>query len=103
MDFKLGLDIGSISVNTIVTDNKNIIIEEYYDYCHGRPFHILFNRLNTILENHNEDDGLLYCYGNYYPDTAATLQDETAILLTTPVGNDKMTAYPRDPGFKKPN
>jgi hypothetical protein len=55
----------------------------------------------TGIENHSEDDGLLYCYGNYYPDTAAGLQDRTAILITTPVSKNKMAACPKDPEISK--
>ncbi len=39
----------------------------------------------TGIENHDEDDGILYRNGNIYPGTAATLEDRTAILFSTPV------------------
>jgi hypothetical protein len=39
----------------------------------------------TGIENHDEDDGLLYRNGNIYPATAATLEDQSAILFSTPV------------------
>ncbi|MEA1866645.1 MAG: acyl-CoA dehydratase activase, partial [Thermodesulfobacteriota bacterium] len=55
MAYKIGIDIGSISVNTVVLDEQNHIIEEYYDYCHGRPFHKLEERLGGILEFHKND------------------------------------------------
>ena len=37
----LGLDIGSISINTIVMDRFASIIENRYDFCHGKPFELL--------------------------------------------------------------
>ncbi len=55
MAYKVGIDIGSVSVNTVVVDEQNHIIEEYYDYCHGRPFHILQERLGEILRSHKND------------------------------------------------
>ena len=44
-----GFDIGSVSLNTIVIDENNRIIEEYYDYVHGRPFNVLKDRLATLF------------------------------------------------------
>ena len=53
MFYKIGIDIGSISVNTVIVDDQNRVLEEYYDYCHGRPFHKLHERLSNILEDQN--------------------------------------------------
>lgn len=47
--FYLGLDIGSVSLNTVVLDSDFGIIEDYYDYVHGRPFNVLHDRLTFIL------------------------------------------------------
>jgi predicted CoA-substrate-specific enzyme activase len=44
----LGLDIGSISINTVVLDEDLNVLEERYDYCHGRPFHVLRDVLGEI-------------------------------------------------------
>jgi predicted CoA-substrate-specific enzyme activase len=49
----LGIDIGSVSLNTVILDDNNIILEDHYDYIHGRPFDILKARLSTILDNHS--------------------------------------------------
>ncbi|MFO7941014.1 MAG: acyl-CoA dehydratase activase [Bacteroidales bacterium] len=46
---RLGLDIGSISVNTVLLDSENTIIEEHYDYCHGQPFNVLRDRLSHLI------------------------------------------------------
>ena len=48
----LGLDIGSVSLNTVLLDEDHNIIENYYDYVHGRPFHVLNNRLSSLLADH---------------------------------------------------
>jgi activator of 2-hydroxyglutaryl-CoA dehydratase len=37
----LGLDIGSISLNTVVMDRNENILENHYDFCHGQPFLVL--------------------------------------------------------------
>jgi predicted CoA-substrate-specific enzyme activase len=50
--FFLGIDIGSVSLNTVIIDENNIIIEEHYDYVHGRPFNVLNDRLASILEKY---------------------------------------------------
>ncbi len=49
----LGLDIGSVSLNTVLMDKDFNIIENYYDYVHGKPFHILYERLTNIFANHS--------------------------------------------------
>ncbi len=43
--FLFGFDIGSISINTVVMDYSSKIIEERYDYNHGKPF----EKLKEIL------------------------------------------------------
>ena len=45
----LGLDLGSVSLNTVVLDPSFGVIEEYYDYIHGKPFQVLYDRLSDIL------------------------------------------------------
>lgn len=52
----IGLDLGSVSLNTVVLDKNNNIIEDYYDYVHGRPFNILRDRLSSILERITIED-----------------------------------------------
>lgn len=49
----LGCDIGSISVNTVLLNNQKEVIEEYYDYSHGRPFKTLKDRLVEIIKKHD--------------------------------------------------
>jgi predicted CoA-substrate-specific enzyme activase len=46
----LGLDIGSVSLNTVLMDESYNILEDYYDYVHGKPFNVLRERLDSILQ-----------------------------------------------------
>src|SRR3972149_11620435 len=48
MKYFLGIDIGSVSVNTVIVDENKNIVDNYYDYCHGHPFKTLLNRLENI-------------------------------------------------------
>ncbi len=45
----LGIDIGSISVNTVLMDAGGNILEDHYDLCSGQPFHAVQARLADIL------------------------------------------------------
>ncbi len=47
----LGLDIGSISINTVLMDDKRNIIENRYDFCQGKPFSLLKDFLSDIKRN----------------------------------------------------
>ncbi|MDQ1296024.1 MAG: hypothetical protein QG611_2 [Bacteroidota bacterium] len=51
----LGLDIGSVSLNTVLTDENLIVIEDHYDYVHGKPFNVLRDRLKSLFKNHSAD------------------------------------------------
>ena len=48
----LGLDIGSVSLNCVLMDSEFRILEDHYDYIHGKPFNVLRDRLKSILKNH---------------------------------------------------
>jgi len=48
----LGIDIGSVSLNSVIVDSENNIIEDHYEYIHGRPFNVLRDRLTSILERY---------------------------------------------------
>jgi dihydropyrimidinase len=48
--YSLGLDIGSISVNTVLVDPELQVVENHYDYDHGRPFHTLERVLSDLLD-----------------------------------------------------
>ena len=48
----IGFDIGSVSLNTVVMDDDHNILENYYDYVHGKPFHVLKERLSGIFLNY---------------------------------------------------
>ncbi|MFA5818400.1 MAG: acyl-CoA dehydratase activase [Bacteroidales bacterium] len=53
--FYLGFDIGSVSLNTVLIDDNNNILEDYYDYVHGRPFNVLKERLSAILKKYSSE------------------------------------------------
>jgi predicted CoA-substrate-specific enzyme activase len=48
----IGFDIGSVSLNSVIIDDDNKIVEDYYDYLHGRPFNVLKRRFSSILEKY---------------------------------------------------
>jgi len=48
----IGIDIGSVSLNTVVLDESFAILEDYYDYVHGKPFNVLYERLSSLLKAH---------------------------------------------------
>ena len=54
-NYFLGFDIGSVSLNTVVIDEKNNILEEYYDYVYGKPFNVLKDRLSSVLKKYASD------------------------------------------------
>ena len=53
--YYLGLDIGSISINTVLLDEEKTIIENHYDFCHGKPFHLLKDILSSIFTRYPEN------------------------------------------------
>ena len=48
----IGLDVGSVSLNTVIMDESFSVLEDYYDYVHGRPFNVLYDRLRKVLNSH---------------------------------------------------
>jgi len=55
MKVHIGLDIGSVSINTVVLDDGRDILENHYDYCHGRPFHQLRAVLERVLGEYSPE------------------------------------------------
>jgi predicted CoA-substrate-specific enzyme activase len=51
----IGFDIGSVSLNTVVMDESNNILEDHYEYVHGKPFNILHERLTSLLKTYQSD------------------------------------------------
>ncbi|HOS73276.1 MAG TPA: acyl-CoA dehydratase activase, partial [Bacteroidales bacterium] len=51
----LGLDIGSVSLNTVVLDTRFNVIENFYDWIQGRPFNVLNDRLRSLLTRYPAD------------------------------------------------
>ncbi|MCB0800777.1 MAG: hypothetical protein KDB91_09760, partial [Bacteroidales bacterium] len=52
-DVMIGLDIGSVSLNTVVMDEDDNVLEDYYDYVHGKPFNRLHERLSSLLNGYS--------------------------------------------------
>ncbi len=55
-DYSLGIDIGSISINTIILDQDGKVQLEQYDYCQGRPFEQLKQILKDLLKDFPEKE-----------------------------------------------
>jgi activator of 2-hydroxyglutaryl-CoA dehydratase len=49
-EITVGIDIGSISINTVILDKQKKVRFETYTYCHGRPFEQLRLILDELLE-----------------------------------------------------
>lgn len=46
----LGLDIGSVSLNTVILNSDFEVLEEHYDFTQGKPFHVLRDRISDITK-----------------------------------------------------
>jgi predicted CoA-substrate-specific enzyme activase len=55
-DYTLGIDIGSISINSIVLDRGGKVRLERYDYCQGRPFEQLKHIMEDLLKGIPEEE-----------------------------------------------
>ena len=53
----------------------------YYPNGNGTPIHGCYSTIG--IENHLGDTGLQYTFNNTYPEAAATLEDRSAIFITT--------------------
>src|SRR5664280_123313 len=54
-DYFVGFDIGSVSLNTVILDANNNILEEHYDYVHGRLFNVLRDRLSSVMDKYSSE------------------------------------------------
>ncbi len=52
----LGLDLGSISLNTVIVDQDQNVLENHYDLCHGQPFLVLRKRLTALLTEYEPEE-----------------------------------------------
>ena len=55
MKLYLGVDIGSVSINTVVMNEKKKVIDNRYDYCHGKPFSLLRDILQSIIKHYGSE------------------------------------------------
>ena len=51
----MGFDIGSVSLNTVIMDSGFNMIRDYYDYTHGKPFEVLYSRVEELLKEIRPD------------------------------------------------
>ena len=56
MKYHIGLDIGSISINTVITDNAQNILETFYTYHRGKPFVTLYDFLVGLYKKYPEEE-----------------------------------------------
>jgi len=89
----LGIDIGSISVNTVIINDKKEIVKEYYDFSHGRPFKILAERLNKVLKEFNNLSGTIAFTGTGGK-LAASLLDGIPVNEIIAQSKSVMELYP---------
>jgi len=62
--YLFGFDIGSISINTVVMDKDGKVIEERYDYNHGKPFEKLKEILDELEKRYSREQfGHISCTG----------------------------------------
>ncbi|NOY08103.1 MAG: CoA activase [Spirochaetes bacterium] len=62
MNLYLGIDIGSISINTVLLDESMKVTEEHYTWCYGKPFYVLYDVLKEIIKNHKFDSIVKYAF-----------------------------------------
>ncbi|NOQ25082.1 MAG: CoA activase [Bacteroidales bacterium] len=55
MKLHIGIDIGSISVNTVLMNADKEIVKNKYTYCQGKPFHVLKEILQEIFDEYTKD------------------------------------------------
>lgn len=89
----LGADIGSISVNTVLLNSHYEVVEEYYDFNEGKPFHTLASRLTSILKNHQNITGPIALTGTGSK-TASELLNGVSINEIVAQSKAVMELYP---------
>ncbi|MCK4822693.1 CoA activase, partial [bacterium] len=53
--YYVGIDIGSISLNTVILDKNKEIIDNQYTYCQGKPFIVLLDILDKLIKKYGKD------------------------------------------------
>jgi predicted CoA-substrate-specific enzyme activase len=52
MKYYIGIDIGSISVNTVLVDENKTVLENYYDRIKGEPLQVAQKAIENIISHH---------------------------------------------------
>lgn len=50
-----GFDIGSISVNAVMIDGAMNVLQNRYEYCHGKPFQVLLKAIDEMTSGISHD------------------------------------------------
>jgi len=53
--YLFGFDIGSTSINTVIIESDGKIIQDRYDYCHGKPFEKLKEILDILGDTYSKE------------------------------------------------
>jgi predicted CoA-substrate-specific enzyme activase len=93
--YRIGFDVGSISLNTVILDENQQVVRNFYDYVYGKPFEILYKRLNDILQQYKSESFSAIAYtgsgGKLGSDLTGGVFVNEIIAQATAVG----TLYPK--------
>lgn len=89
----LGIDIGSISVNTVIINEQKEVVQEFYDFSHGKPFKVLADRLQSIFEKFDDIAGTISFTGTGAK-LAAELLDGNPVNEIIAQSKSVMALYP---------
>ena len=62
MNVYLGIDIGSISVNTVILDENRNILKNLYTHNQGKPFYVLKRLLEGIIGKYGQENIKTLCF-----------------------------------------
>ena len=93
--YQFGIDIGSISINTVVLDTDGNIIQDRYDYCHGKPFDKLKEILDKLEEIYDKDQFEKICFTGTGGKLAAELVGGTYVNEIVAQSTSVSKLYPK--------
>ena len=93
--YQFGIDIGSISINTVVLDTDGNIIQDRYDYCHGKPFDKLKEILDKLEESYDKDQFEKICFTGTGGKLAAELVGGTYVNEIVAQSTSVSKLYPK--------
>ncbi len=93
--YQFGFDIGSISINTVVLDTDGNIVQDQYDYCHGKPFDKLKEILDNLEESYDKDQFEKICFTGTGGKLAAELVGGTYVNEIVAQSTSVSKLYPK--------